>query len=69
MLAQKILCVITYSREELLDIGAMSTYQHFNQEYNFPEVDTLSEPPRAFELIPEDDLKQRRRRKRRRSSL
>ena len=34
-------CLITYSREELLDIRAKSTYQHYDQEYDFPEVDPL----------------------------
>jgi hypothetical protein len=43
-------CVITYSREDLLD-RAMSTYQHYYQEYDFPKSDPLSEPPRAFEMI------------------
>ena len=62
MLALKILSVIAYSREDLLNIRATSTYQHYNQEYNFPEADPLSEPPRAFELIPEADPKQSRRR-------
>jgi hypothetical protein len=45
MLAQKILSVITYSREELFDIRVVSTYQHHDQEYDFPEVDPLSAPP------------------------
>jgi hypothetical protein len=55
LLAQKILSVITYRREELLYIRAMSTYQHHDQEYDFPEADPLFEPPKAFELIPEAD--------------
>jgi hypothetical protein len=41
LLAQKILSVITHSREELLDISAPSIYQHYDQEYDFPEVDPL----------------------------
>ena len=57
MLAQKLLSVITYSREELLDIRETSTYQHHDQEYDFPEADPLFEPPKGFELIPEADLK------------
>ena len=59
LLAQKILSVITYSREELLDIRATFTYQHYDQEYNFPIVGPLSTPLRAFELIPEADRKPR----------
>ena len=34
-------CVITYSQEELLNIKAMSTYHHYDQEYVFPEADPL----------------------------
>ena len=62
LLAQKTLSVITYSREELLDIRETSTYQHnqhYDQEYDFPKGDPLSVPPRAFELIPEPAPKQR----------
>ena len=40
-----------------------STYQRYDQEYNFPEANPLSEPPKAIELIPEADPKQRRRRR------
>ena len=70
LLAQKILSVFTYSREELLDIRAMSTYQHYDQEYDFPKVDPLfAPPPRAFDLIPDVDPKQRRRGRGRRSGL
>jgi hypothetical protein len=70
LLAQKILSVITYSREELLDIRATSAYQHYDQEYDCPETDPLfTSPPRAFDLIPEADPKQRRRRRGRRSGL
>ena len=71
LLAQKILSVITYSREELLDIRVTSTYQHYDQEYNFPEADPLfGPPPRALYLIPETEQKQRcRRRRGRRSGL
>jgi hypothetical protein len=64
LLAQKTLSVITYSREELLDIRETSTYQlnllTYYQEYDFPEADPLSEPTRALELIPEVDPKQLR---------
>jgi hypothetical protein len=45
-LAQKTLSVIRYSPEELLDIRETSTYQHDDQEYNFPKADPLSAPPR-----------------------
>ena len=41
MLPQKILGFITYSREELLDIRASSTHQHYDQEYDFPEAEPL----------------------------
>jgi hypothetical protein len=63
LLAQKILSVITFSREELLDIREMSTYQHYDQEYDFPKADPSSAPSRAFELIPEANPKQRHRRR------
>jgi hypothetical protein len=67
LLPQEILSLITYSREELLNIRATSTYQHYDQEYDFPEADPLfGPPPRTMDLIPEADQKQRRRR---RSSL
>ena len=69
MLAQKTLCVITYSREELLYVRTTSTYQHYDQEYNFSEADSLSTPPRAFKLIPEANPKQCRWRTGRRSGL
>jgi hypothetical protein len=72
VLAQKTLSVITYSREELLDIRETSTYQHnqhYNQEYDFPKADPLSATLRAFELIPEADPKQRHQRKGCRSGL
>ena len=49
VLAQIISSVITYSREELLDIKAMSTYQHHDQEYNFPEADPLFGPQLAVD--------------------
>ena len=63
-------CLITYSQEELLDRRAMATYQHYDQEYNFPEVDPLfGPPPRTMDLIPEADPKQRRRRRGRWSGL
>jgi hypothetical protein len=47
----------------------MSTYQHYDQEYDFPEADPMSEPLREFELIPEVDPKQHRRRRGRQSGL
>lgn len=43
LLAQKLFCVITYSREELLNIRETSTYQHnqhYDQEYDFSFVCT-----------------------------
>ena len=52
-----------------MDIRATSTFQHYDQEYDLPEADPLSEPPRAFELIPKADPKQRRRRRGRWSGL
>jgi hypothetical protein len=64
LLAQKTWSVIIYNWEELLDIRESWTYQHnqhYDQEYNFPKADHLSVSPRAFELIPEADPKQRRR--------
>ena len=36
-----------------MDIRAAVTHQHYDQEYNFPELDPLFVPPRAIELIPE----------------
>jgi hypothetical protein len=65
-LPQKTSGVITYNREELLAIRETSTYQHnlhYNMKYDFPKADPLSAPPRAFELIPEADPKQRHRRR------
>ena len=49
----------------------MSIYQHFDQEYDFPEADRLfGPPPWTLDLIPEADPKQRHRRRRgRRSGL
>jgi hypothetical protein len=41
LLLQVMLGFITYSREELLDIRAMSTHQHYDQEYDFPGADPL----------------------------
>ena len=61
LLGQKMLSIITYSREQLLDIRAMSTYQHYDQEYDFPKEDPLfAPPPTTLDLIPEADPKQRR---------
>jgi hypothetical protein len=56
LLAQKWFCVITYSREELLNIRAAVTHQHYqryDKEYDFPESDPLFAHTRAIELIPE----------------
>ena len=70
LLPQEILSLITYCREELLDIRATSTYQHYNQECDFPEADPLfGPPPRPMDLIAEVDPKQRRHRRGRRSDL
>ena len=55
--------VIYYSWEALLDIRATVThqhYQHYDLQYNFPQADPLFAPPRAIELIPEADPKQKR---------
>ena len=61
LLPQEMLSLITCSREELLDIRATSTYQHYDQKYDFPEVDPLfGTPPRTIELIPVGDPKQLR---------
>ena len=68
LLPQEILSLIIYSREELLDIRTTSTYQHYDQEYDFPEVDPLfGPPPRTMDLIPIVDPKQRWHRRGRRS--
>ena len=59
-------CVITYSRKKLWDIRAAETHQHYqlyDQEYNFPELDTLFAPPRAIELISEAAPKHRQQRR------
>jgi hypothetical protein len=45
LVPQLILGFITYSREELLDIRATSTHHHYDQEYDFPKVDTVLRPP------------------------
>ena len=67
---QEILSLITYSREEQLDIRATSTYQHTDQEYDFPKADPLfGPPPRTMDRIPEGDQKQWRTRRGRRSGL
>jgi hypothetical protein len=64
LLPQEILSLITYSREELLDIRAMSTLQHYDLEYDFPEADPLfGLPPRTMDWIPTGDPKQRHRRR------
>jgi hypothetical protein len=44
-------------------------YQHYDQEYDFPESDPLFVPPRAIELIPETDPKHCRHRRGTRSVL
>jgi hypothetical protein len=62
ILAQELFCVITYSRKELLDIRAAVTHQnfkHYDQDYDFPGVDPLFALPKAIELNPEADPKQR----------
>jgi hypothetical protein len=70
LLHQEILSLITYSREELLDIKATSIYHHYDQEYNFPEADTLfGPPPRTMDQILEADPNHRCRRRGRRSGL
>ena len=63
------LCIIYYivcpenlkchyiQREELLDIIAMSTYKHYNQEYSFPKVNPLFDPPKAFKQISDAEPK------------
>jgi hypothetical protein len=59
LLPQGILGFITYSRDELLDIRAMSTHQHYDQEYDFPEAYPLfCPPPRTMDWIPAGDPKQ-----------
>jgi hypothetical protein len=64
LLPREILGFITYSREELLDIRAMSTHQHYDQEYNFPEADPpFGPPPRTMDRFPAGDPKQGRRRR------
>ena len=50
-----------------MDIRATSTYQHYDQEYDFPEA--FGPLPRIMDRIPAGDPKQRRRRRGRRSGL
>ena len=72
LLAQQIVCVITYNWKELLDIRAAvihQHYQHYDQEYDFPKADPLFAPPRAIKLIPEANPKQRWQKRGTRSSL
>jgi phosphoribosyl 1,2-cyclic phosphodiesterase len=52
-----------------LDIRATVTHQHYDQEYDFPDMYPLFTPPRAIELIPEAAPRYRRRRKGFRSGL
>ena len=55
---------------KLLDLRAKSTYQHYDQEYDFPEADPLfGPPPRTMDLIPEAVPSQRSHRRGRRSGL
>ena len=62
LLPQEILSLITYSREELLDLKATSTHQLYDQAYDFPEADLLfGPPPRTMDRIPVGNPKQRRR--------
>ena len=50
-------------------IRATSAYQHYDQEYAFPEADALfGPPPWTLDLIPEAEPKQRRHRRRGRQS-
>ena len=68
LVPQVILGFITYSREELLDIRATSTHHHFDQEFDFPEADSLfCPPPRTMDRIPAGKPKQRRSKRGRRS--
>jgi hypothetical protein len=70
LLPQEIFCLITYSQEELLDIRATSTYQHYDQEYDFPKADPLLGPPhRTLDLISVADPRQQCHRRGRRSGL
>jgi hypothetical protein len=70
LLPKVILGFITYSCEEFWDIRATSTHQHYDQEYDFPEADSLfCPPPRTMDRIPAGDPKQRHRRRGRRSGL
>ena len=58
LLLQEILGVITFSQEELKDIRAMSTHQHYDQECDFPEADPLFGPPtRTMDRITAGDPK------------
>ena len=70
LVPQVILGFITYSGEELLDIRATSTHDHYDQEYDFPEVDPVfCPPPRTMDRIPAGEPKQRRCKRGRRSGL
>ena len=59
IVTQKTLSIITYNREELLDIRETST----TRNTTFQKADPLSAPPRVFELVPEADPKRRRQRR------
>jgi hypothetical protein len=60
LVPQVILGLITYSREELLNIRATSTHHHYDQEYDFPEADPVfCPPPRTMDRIPASEPKQR----------
>ena len=59
LLAQKTLSVLTYSREELLDIRETSTYQHNDQEYDFPKADPLSATPTGRPKTPPSEERER----------
>ena len=53
-----------------MDIRATSTYQHYDQEYDFPEADLLfGPPPRTMDWIGAGDPKQWCRRRGRRRGL
>jgi hypothetical protein len=72
LLAQELFCVITYSREELLDIRAAVThqnFQHYDQNYDFPGADPLFTLARAIKCLPEAGPKQQQRSRGTRGSL
>jgi phosphoribosyl 1,2-cyclic phosphodiesterase len=50
------------TQQELLDIRTVVTHQHYDQEHDFPEFDSLFVAPRAIELIPDAAPRHRQRR-------